>query len=83
MVTESETSVVLVGGGRGLICAVEVVDEHTLTVLETNNETGTKVSDLLDVTEVSAPRMASFRKSYFFFFYGSKASGLFFLLPME
>ena len=69
VVTESKISVVLVGGGRGLICALEVVDEHTLTVLETNNETGTKVSDLLDVIEVSAPRISSFRKPYFYFFF--------------
>ena len=57
-------------------------------VLEIDNGTGTQVSDLLDVTNVSAPRMASFRKPdfffffLFFFFYGSEASELLFLLPI-
>ena len=87
VVTESETIAVLVDGERELICAVEVMDEHTLTVLEADNEMITEVSasDLLVVTEVSFPIMPSSRKPdfflFFFFFSSSEAYEFLFCLP--
>ena len=43
----------MVDGGRGLICAMEVMDEHSLTKLDIDKEIGTDlaVADLLVVSK--------------------------------
>ena len=51
--TGLETEIIVVDGGRGLICAMEVMDEHSLTKLDIDKEIGTDlaVADLLVVSK--------------------------------